>query len=699
MNIKNAAITILAFAVCGLAAHAELVLRTSDAPGPSGDYTTGPADNGVNSQNVNTLYRVGGLGLRHANANRIIMPFVRFDISDVKGQDFSDAVLSLYIGWVSKTFTMTFDVWGIIDGSEDYWNSGALTWNTATTPKSSGGLGWMTWTTDGSGQYTNFTINNQIWQYLGTWTIYAPVSGNLWVSSSPSNLNLNDFIANDTNGLVTLTLAHSANANYWCGINGAEAPATAPMLTFPHALPKGASSPQPANGSTLVKFDDLTQLCWKNWAVDRYEVWFGPANADAGNYKSLLTKIAVLDNPPAGDLCADIPSEMLPLMVPQTYTWVLDAYVYPAADPNHTGEPNSLYASSLFQFHTSAVPVLVASPVEQFKFPGETAIFTAQFTSVAPINQAVWYKVGNPDAALNPANPNVAVDIANGTSNLYTITLTLSNVTAADEGQYYCIASTNGIQSPPSASAYLLVKRRIAYWPFDGSAADMQGSYNGTLMGDPAFTDGKVGQALVFDSTDDMVALPGGFPNFRSGLTFAAWVNPSRAANNAAFFDLGNGENAQNIRLSRVRISNDLRFTTTSGTLNAAGALAQNEWQFIVVAMPESGNTVIYKNGTQIASGAVARPAVINRQSNYIGKSGWSGAELFEGMMDDVQLFNYAVTAADVLNMYVAAAGPFCQTRPSRDYNGDCVVDISDLTFFAAEWLSDGYWPQSMFQK
>ncbi len=68
----------------------------------------------------------------------------------------------------------------------------------------------------------------------------------LMLTSSVSTLNLDDFIASDTNGQVTLVLLHENaddNATYWiCSKEGAEnEPDKCPTLTFPNASPIGPS--------------------------------------------------------------------------------------------------------------------------------------------------------------------------------------------------------------------------------------------------------------------------------------------------------------------------------------------------------------------------------------------------------------------------------------------------------------------------
>lgn len=336
--------------VCG-----QVVIRT--AVEPAGSYTLVSSDNKLDSQNPNTVYRTGEMGLRHANSSRIVMPVMRFNISSVKGLNLTQATLSFTITWVSRSFTRTFDVWGIRDGVGDCWNSSQLSWNTAKTPLAEGGLGWFTgWTGDGGtgGTYTNYDINPNALQYLGTFTISVSDGIQMTtVTSNPADLNLEPFLTADSNGLITLMLTHPQDSGFWCSIASADTAIDfSPALTFPNTHLPRSVEPFPANGDTITG-QYLSQLRWKSWGIDRYEVWFGSsADVNQTNYQSLLTKIAVIDNP-GEQVAVSIPERMLPLAVSQTYTWVVDGYVYSGAESGQASQSYELYASTLWRFSVS----------------------------------------------------------------------------------------------------------------------------------------------------------------------------------------------------------------------------------------------------------------------------------------------------------------------------------------------------------
>ncbi len=76
----------------------------------------------------------------------------------------------------------------------------------------------------------------------------------------------------------------------------------------------------------------------------------------------------------------------------------------------------------------------------------------------------------------------------------------------------------------------------VGYWPFDegsgGTAHDASGNDNhGTLVGDPAWDEGKVGGALSFDGADSELAIPHSSDlNIRDEITISLWVKPEEVS-------------------------------------------------------------------------------------------------------------------------------------------------------------------------
>ncbi len=81
--------------------------------------------------------------------------------------------------------------------------------------------------------------------------------------------------------------------------------------------------------------------------------------------------------------------------------------------------------------------------------------------------------------------------------------------------------------------------------------------------------------------------------------------------------------------------------------------------------------------------------------TNYVGRSHWGGDAYFDGLMDDLKIYNYARTLEQIAQDYLAVRGEWvCDNENddlTYDFNGNCQVDIGDLVMFVSEWLDETY--------
>jgi hypothetical protein len=121
------------------------------------------------------------------------------------------------------------------------------------------------------------------------------------------------------------------------------------------------------------------------------------------------------------------------------------------------------------------------SPADQYKFAGETATFTATFVSLTDLTNVIWYRNGQPVNYMDYPRIDLAVNFLGNYQ--YSTTLTVNTVGSADEGDYTCVVENGGGISDATGIGYLVIKRKLAQWSFDGDASDATGVYNGTLFG------------------------------------------------------------------------------------------------------------------------------------------------------------------------------------------------------------------------
>jgi hypothetical protein len=469
----------------------------------------------------------------------------------------------------------------------------------------------------------------------------------------------------------------------------------------------GASNPTPANAATGVDSDAVVTLSWDagkvsdpanpgsliaNPNITNHYVYLSLPNDP--NLAGVSPMIVGADTNPANGIVDPSASKTLAAALDSdaTYYWRVDEIMKNAGDPNN-----------------------ITGPVWSF----DTEKKKAQFNPIYP--QDVALAAGEQATFTVTATNPFTGDNTGMTYQWYRNTTLLTGQTGYqyvrtalagdDRSTYYCVVTiTSNGRTAQSRTATLYIKKQIAYWTLDGNANDSAPDhlYNGTLTGGTSFvTDRKVGtQALSFNGTDGYVDEPNGFDSFGGGLTFTLWAKPTAAGTWARFMDFGNGAPSDNIYFSRNGTTDTLFFGVFNGTtltsVEAANILMADEWQMLTVTMDRDGNVVMYKNGAQVQTGTVSIPSTVTRTINYIGRSNWTADAYYQGLMDDIQVFNYAKTADEIAQMYYAVMGAaFCQEYPIYDFTGpagipDCRVDIYELRGMAADWLGCGLYPDCL---
>lgn len=669
---------ILLATVCGLVAQAEVTTTIVSS-----------ADTGIRS--ATATYGADTYMYIYGASSTYYMGYVRFDLRGLSISTVLDASLKMTVsGGAPRNDGLVTGRYGL-HGLNNVAGNTPQDWDEATLNQSNTGLE-VNWSASGGtldlARLTNLDSDDT----TGTTEtiVYAP-GGNYTAGSTITTTGapLVSFLQSrvNDNGLVTFIIRQDASGARGYGLATKENATVEyrPVLTITY-IPGGASNPQPED-KAIVNKDLLTTLSW-----NLNQPGIGKCDVYLGTEPNLLTMDKITLSPAGSSVAInDFPHFHTPLN-PGTYYWRVDCYI---GDPLPS-EPN--LPGQFWSFTATSTPVVTqqTSPAKQSKFDGkgETAEFTVALSSATPITYA-WYR------SVDNANNTDADDVLVGTNSA---TLTLTNVTTADEGYYYCKATNPG--ETRTNPARLSIKRLMAHWKLDGDAADASGSnQNGTLFGDPAFAAGvndKTGQAMVFDGVNDYIREPNSFEDFTPGVTISVWAKPTAAGSWARFLDFGNYDGttySDIIYLSRNGTSNNLSFTVYGGTagttITANSAITLNEWQMFVATMDDQGNVVLYKNGLPIQTGTITQtPAIVTRTSNFIGKSNWSADALYAGSMDDIRLYNYALTADNVADMYADIAGNFCRTRPAYDWDGNCKVDIGDFAIFAAQWLTCGMYPE-----
>ncbi|OHA79276.1 MAG: hypothetical protein A2747_02435 [Candidatus Yonathbacteria bacterium RIFCSPHIGHO2_01_FULL_44_41] len=206
----------------------------------------------------------------------------------------------------------------------------------------------------------------------------------------------------------------------------------------------------------------------------------------------------------------------------------------------------------------------------------------------------------------------------------------------------------------------------VGLWSFNGP--DMSGTTaydrstsgnNGTLTNGPLRAIGKVGQGLYFDGTDDYVAVPHSATLNSYPLTVSAWFKTSMTGNagivNKYVSSSANGYQLyfNNGTLCAWYIRDGGNHVWNGGNCSlGAGGLNNNTWHNAVFVVDSSGGAM-YVDGTlratQVWSGS---PGVITTTQGISIGYYPNSAGNFRGFIDDVRIYNRALTQVEVTQLY-----------------------------------------------
>ncbi|MES2986232.1 MAG: fibronectin type III domain-containing protein, partial [Patescibacteria group bacterium] len=193
-----------------------------------------------------------------------------------------------------------------------------------------------------------------------------------------------------------------------------------------------------------------------------------------------------------------------------------------------------------------------------------------------------------------------------------------------------------------------------ASWQFEegtGTSADdtSSNSYTGTLQNGATWGVGKVGTSSVFfDGSNDQIAttyIVNSFP-----ITFCTWSkatpNPNGFAQASLFQSLSLILYLQDFN------DGDSRYTAYDSVqaLDAPqGVVIFNQWQHVCSTVNASGTNIIYVDGDPVASGEFA-------DMNYPGYGLTLGVAM-SGNLDDMRIYNRALSPSDVNELYLTSQG------------------------------------------
>jgi hypothetical protein len=197
----------------------------------------------------------------------------------------------------------------------------------------------------------------------------------------------------------------------------------------------------------------------------------------------------------------------------------------------------------------------------------------------------------------------------------------------------------------------------VAAYSFDEgsgtSAADTSGKGNtGSIVGASWAATGRFGSALSFDGASSRVDLPALGTFYKTGFTYEAWVRKQASKLDAAIVGTWVFGSQGGPMMWVDHVAGDYYLTLNqdglSTYLDSGRQPLVGQWQHVAVTY-DGSVARFYVDGSQAAS----RPFAGNvGDSNTwrIGAYGASPGGFFDGLIDEVRIYNRAITAAQIQN-------------------------------------------------
>ena len=208
----------------------------------------------------------------------------------------------------------------------------------------------------------------------------------------------------------------------------------------------------------------------------------------------------------------------------------------------------------------------------------------------------------------------------------------------------------------------------VGLWHFDGNANDSSGTIppnNGTVSG-ATYVASPMGQALSFDGDDYVTVSDSNSLDITGAITIEAWIYPTDVGVGVGAYRGIVAKRYGNFANYALRLDDggrlDFYYSGPSAT-NAATdwnvwhttdrVISANSWHHVAVTFTFAGGPIAaYVNGSPVSgawyAGGPTDPATANDYALRIGMAYPGYPQYFKGLIDEVRIWNEALTAAQI---------------------------------------------------
>lgn len=215
------------------------------------------------------------------------------------------------------------------------------------------------------------------------------------------------------------------------------------------------------------------------------------------------------------------------------------------------------------------------------------------------------------------------------------------------------------VSSSGNSGASDITDGLVAWWKLNGDANTSIGSPNGVITNATSTTNqaGQSNMAYSFNGSSSTINTASTFGLGTTNVSISCWVYNPLASNHGQFvhvgytgFGIGMGNTTADTNGSNiVMIFNSVRWIPTSTTIGTG-------WHHVVMVINSSGVPTAYLDGVSAGEYPGANSLAPTSSVTTIGSIYNATGDYFNGSIDDVRLYNRALSPAEILSLYSAGA-------------------------------------------
>ncbi len=447
--------------------------------------------------------------------------------------------------------------------------------------------------------------------------------------------------------------------------------------------------------------NDVSNYAWANGVTVRPVVYTGTWYSEAGTYPGLTTAVtnwtSWLSAYPYCTSNSVCHCEQCGSPTPQTsspggtYPWAT-WNIWQYGDTNWSGGDSDVFNGntnqflSLFLVGSTNAPHITTNLTSMTVAEGSNVTLSVSASGGTPLYYN-WEFNGTKVASVTNFNTN-------------SVPYAIANAQLSNAGNYM-VQISNAFGTVNSAVAFLSVTAPLSnatgsviapaglvnWWPANGNAIDIVGGDNGLPANGFYYAPGEAGLAFHFDGSTGYITMTNSPADVAAPWTACMWVYRQQTAQSSAAL-LSDGINT--LKLEQYNNTHEVGMTRLSVAdwvfTNSTYTVPLSTWTHLAFVASGSGSsslTTLYVNGAQ--KGILNTNIPLGRITmGATDVSGTGYVDYMEGSMEEVLLFNKALTAAQIQSIYAAGAFGLVQAPQflgsSTDGSGNVIFGLEGLT-------------------